>query len=266
MNARHPEACVDHKCDVSATVFFLSPLLLQVDLLFEVRRLHNFLQRWSDPRIKRLEVRMLQSEHRPRRLETVDGICHLDFFFPWHCFRWVVSIWAHFSFEVRFPMKESRPHREFLELQLRNICASPDLPWNFVFRPLPLMLETPRWVSAQHISVVGWRVCVCATLCRSWIYLHRVPPYQYWWGKGEGGRAEVRERGEPQLLLLCFPLALKIWVAKNVHRGYYCCCCCCWSVEPWAFKKVTKRSTWIACVKVVAVVAAKLAGKTWEEG
>ena len=73
VRARHAETFVDHQCNVSChgrigLLFEPSAPLggLLLELLLEAGTLSSSLQRWGDPRIKRLEVRMFPSGNRPR--------------------------------------------------------------------------------------------------------------------------------------------------------------------------------------------------------
>ena len=83
--------------------------------------MNDFVQRWSNPRIKYFKIWHWNTPYRWRRSEIIHWINHLHFFDPLHRFRRKLRTSTYLGLEPYLPWSKSRWLREFVKMRIWNL-------------------------------------------------------------------------------------------------------------------------------------------------
>ena len=128
-----PEVIVDRVGNLSAakeTVLFLGFSFLQTDSPSELGIMDDFVQGWSNPRIKYSKIRHWNTTSRWRRSSFIHWINQLHFFDPLHRFRQKLWTSTYLGLEPYLPASEGCWCRELVKMEIRNLQSLLGLPHN----------------------------------------------------------------------------------------------------------------------------------------
>ena len=149
MGSSDPEVIVDQVGNLSTakeTVLFLGFVFLQTDSPFELGIIDDFIQRWSNPRIKYFKIRHWNTTNRWRRSQFIHWINQLHFLDPLHRLRGKLLTSTYLGLEPYLPASKGCWRRELVKMEIRNLQSL-------------LVCTIILWIvsSTEDDWIFGWR-------------------------------------------------------------------------------------------------------------
>ena len=141
-------------------VLLLVLLFLQTDSSFEIGIMDDFVQCWSNTRIKYFKMWHWSTTTRWRRSQFIHWINQLHFFDPLHRFRRKLRTSTYLGLEFYLPASKGCWCREFVKMKiwnLQSLLVCPIILWKIPLNKGMTGLSDPELVFGVHSS----RVVMC---------------------------------------------------------------------------------------------------------